>query len=277
MTEEMLPVFGEEEANTLLKSEWRQCQIFRPNDTLPHPEKDIFFVVCTQSCTVVSPDLTRDPFVEIAIGRPLRTFQAKNHQARGKDVRKFHIPIIGADFEALEIDINSRQFVKRELLLVTETAGFTVSDKTRRDFAGWIARYYTRIALPNELVARLKPILKNLKQFLETKDGDQFVPHHEQIASMWIRFNPDAELHIGETYTVKLLIVSDEPGAAEDYDRELHKLFGRASLAIDGVAFSFDVNSLDETRLTDLDGYQRFTDWDYLSGMGDVAAIPSPP
>jgi hypothetical protein len=71
MTNEMLPVFGEEHANAFLKAGWSQCQIFRRTADLPHSGENVLFVVCTQSCTVVSPDLSRDPFVEIAEGRPL--------------------------------------------------------------------------------------------------------------------------------------------------------------------------------------------------------------
>jgi hypothetical protein len=274
-TNEKLPVFGEEHANALFKAGWAQCQIFRPTADLPHSEENVFFVVCTQSCTVVSPDLSRDPFVEIAEGRPLPTFRAKSHQARGKDVTKFHLPVDGADFEALEININSRKFVRRELLIATRPAGFTVSNRSRRDFAAWIARYYSRIALPTELVRRLRlTILKKLEQFLAAKTGIPPEARHDQIASIWIRFEPDTELANGIAYEVKLLLICDKPEIAEKYDRELLQLFGGQALAIDNIEFSFDVNSLDETRLSDLTGWQRFTDWDYLSGM--VAAISTP-
>jgi hypothetical protein len=278
MNKETPLAFGEEQANALLEAGWRQCQIFRPNATLPYHEVDVFFVVFTQSCSVVSPSITRDPFVEIGIGRPLAKFQSKCQQARGRDVRKYHLPINGPDFEALEIDINSRQFVNRELLLGIEHSGLTVSDQARRDFAGWIARYYFRIALPNELVARLRIlILEKLKQFLESKDGNPPAQRHEQVAGIWIRYSPDEELPKSKDYDVSFLILCDEPEIAEDYDRKLLDLFGSQSLSVDGITFNFDVSPSGEIMLTDLNGWIRFTDWDYLSGMGDAAAIPTSP
>jgi hypothetical protein len=274
MTNEMPPVFGEEHADALLKAGWAQCQIFRPTAALPHNDGSIFFVVCTQSCTVVSPNLSRDPFVEIAEGRPV-SYRAKSYQARGKDVTKFHLPVDGADFEALEININSRRFMKRELLIATQHAGFTVSNRARRDFAAWIARYYSRIALPSELVRRLRTtILMKLEQFLAAKSGSPPEARHEQIANIWIRFQPDTELTNGITYEVELLFICDEPEIAEKYDRELLQLFGDQSLSIDNIEFRFSVNSADETRLSDLNGWQRFTDWDYLSGMDAAVSTP---
>ncbi len=275
MTNEMPPVFGEEQANALLKAGWVQCQIFRPTADLRHNDEDVFFVVCTQSCTVVSPDLSRDPFVEIAEGRRLETFRAKSPQAVGKDVRKFHLPIGQADFPALEIDINSRRFVRRELLIKIQHAGFTVSDVARRNFAAWIARYYSRIALPNELVRRLRTtILGKLSSFLKAKTGSPSEARHDQIKSVWICFQPNTELLSGIAYDIKLLLVCDEPEIAEEYDRELLQLFGGQALAIDDIEFSFEVNSLNETRLSDLNGWQRFTEWDYLSGLDDAISTP---
>ena len=200
MTNEMPPVFGKEHADNLHKAGWAQCQIFRPTADLPHSDENVFFVVCTQSCTVVSPDLSRDPFVEIAEGRPLQTFRAKSHQAVGKDVRKFHLPVERADFAALEIDINSRKFVRRELLLGIQHAGFMVSDVARRNFAAWIARYYSR-TLPNELVRRLRTtILEKLNSFLNAKTGSPPEARHDQIKNVWIRFHPNTELASGSTY-----------------------------------------------------------------------------
>jgi hypothetical protein len=275
MTNELPPVFGEEQANALHKAGWAQCQIFRPTADVPHIDENIFFVVCTQSCTVVSSDLRRDPFVEIAEGRPLPTFQAKGYEARGRDVTKFHLPVDGADFKALEINVNSRRLVKRELLIATQHEGFTVSNRSRRDFAAWIARYYTRIALPTELVRRLRTtILKKLGQFLTAKTGSPPEARHDGIASIWIRFQPDTELVNGIAYHVELLIICDEPEIAEKYDRELLQLYGDQAVTIDDIEFSFGVNSLDETRLSDLNEWQRFTDWDHLSGMDKAISTP---
>jgi hypothetical protein len=76
------------------------------------------------------------------------------------------------------------------------------------------------------------------------------------------------------TYDIKLWLICDEPEIAEKYDRELLQLFGGQVLAIDDIEFSFEVNSLDEVRLSELNGWQRFTEWDYLSGMDEAISTP---
>ncbi|MCK7475534.1 MAG: hypothetical protein MZV49_23485 [Rhodopseudomonas palustris] len=78
----------------------------------------------------------RDPRVEVAVGRPVSRYNPQSHQAAGKDVRKYHLPVAGADFEALEIDINSRRFVDRQSLLKIDLGDVRGKDGTERNFAG---------------------------------------------------------------------------------------------------------------------------------------------
>ncbi len=273
------PAFGEEQANALLNAGWRQCQTFAPSPEVGETGTEgAYWVVCTQSCTVVSSCLIRDPFVEIAEGRPVAKYAPKSDEARGKNVRKFHLPVGGADFPALEMNINSRRFVRRELLLGVTPAKFSVAEEARRNFAGWISRYYTRIALPNELVKRLNvTVLGKLEPFLKGKldDGSPAV-RHQEIASMWIRFVPDAELAEGSDYAVELMMLCDEQKTADVIERALlEHVFQSHELKIDGIDFSFEVKSKTESFISELDGWLRFTEWDYFSGMGDAAAIPT--
>jgi hypothetical protein len=212
--------------------------------------------------------------VELAVGRPVAKFNAKSHQARGKDVRKYHLQVAGAEFPALEVDINSRRFIRRELLLAINHAGFVMGPKEIRNFAGWIARSYTRITLPNELVARMKKtLLPKLNDCLAEKLGNPATPRHNRVASMWIKWEPNHELAPGTDYQVTLMILCDDPETSEEFDRSLHAVIGDAQCKMDGVIFGFDVSSPSETLLSDLDGWQRFTEWDYLTGMGETAAM----
>ncbi|MDE2115178.1 MAG: hypothetical protein KGJ29_09980, partial [Hyphomicrobiales bacterium] len=105
------PKFGEEEANALLAAGWRQGAVFKPFGDLRPKNDEYFFVVCTQSCSVVSPNLIRDPFVEIAEGKPLQHYKKNSPEAIGKNVTKFQMPVTNDQFAALEVDINTRRFV----------------------------------------------------------------------------------------------------------------------------------------------------------------------
>jgi hypothetical protein len=275
MTNHTPPIFGEKEATALLDAGWSQAQVLRPTENLPSIAADSFFIVCTQSCSVVSQDLTRDPFVELAEARPVRRYNPRCEEARGRNVRKFHVAVGNADFGALEVNINARHFVKRELLLGIQLAGFSVSEQARREFAGWIARYYSRIALPNELVLRFrKTVLSFLKGFVEAKAGEPPIPRHEHISSMWIRFDPDAEVGAADSYSVDILMLCDRPEISDEFDGQLVAIFGGRSFSMDGVNFTIEVNTPDETRLSDLRGWNRFPEWDHLSGMWETATTP---
>lgn len=269
-------VFGIEQAKLLVSAGWKQGQIFKQKELLPDRKDDTYFIVCTQSCSVVSSYLQKDPFLEIASAKVLLLFDPKCPQARGKDVRKFHIPITGASFKALEIDVNSRQFIAREQLLNMNHAGLGIADEKIRDFAGWLARYYSRIALPDELGVRLrKTIFVQLKKFLEATSGRAPAQVYDGISSIWIQYAPDSELGDGQEYTVRLLFICDDASIAENFDRALLAVFGgQQSLVIDGISFHFEFNTPDEMRLSDLQNWQRLSEWDYLSSLGDVATIP---
>jgi hypothetical protein len=273
------PGFGQEQADVLLNVGWRQGQIFESSAEVGETEaQGAYWIVCTQSCTVVSPCLIRDPFVEIVEGQRVAKYVPKCAEARGKNVRKFHLPVDGAEFQALEININSRRFVRRELLLGVTPAGFTVAEESRRNFAGWIARYYTRIALPNELVRRLNiTILGRLEPFLKGRlDDSSPAARHQEIASMWIKFEPDSELASESAYGVELMMLCDDQNTAELIEKALlEHVFENHNLNIDGIDLSFEVKSKTESFISDLDGWHRFTEWDYFSGMGEATAIPT--
>src|ERR1039458_2846186 len=168
--------FGEIEARQILNAGWRQGSIFRPPEDFVVPvqfERDHeVLVVCTQSCTVVSDRLGVDPYIEFLIGRPVIEYKPRSAESTGKNLRQFHLPISGIkNIEAFACDINTRFLVDRTLCLKhTPDLSITVPEESVRNFASWIARYYTRIALPNKLVQRAKiGLYKHIKNALETK------------------------------------------------------------------------------------------------------------
>jgi len=263
--------FGEKEAAKLLALGWGQGQVLVPTTPLPPASDGAYFVVCTHSCSVVSISLVRDPQIEVAEAHPVAHYKPRSDQARGRDVRKFHIPVNGARFEALEVNINVRRFVGRELLLNFKPAEFSATEKARRDFAGWIARYYARTAFPNELVGRLgKRIHGLLKEFLDGKCGRTETPRRELIDRLFVRFESD-ELLAGNPYHLDLMILCRDATVLEEFDETISRLFGGPTVTIDEVALTFETNSHDEMYLSELEGWIPWTDWDHLSGMWEAA------
>jgi hypothetical protein len=147
--------FGTVEAETRLASGWLQGAIFKSNALIgvPHGiEVGTLLVVLTQSCTVVSPSLARDPVIEVAVVTPEgKTFNPKAQESTGKVFRKLSVPLGEHDPESGIVDINRRYFIPREALLQSKPDGPGMNAGIGKAIGGWVGRYYTRAALPNRL------------------------------------------------------------------------------------------------------------------------------
>ena len=270
-------------ATSLLRSGWRQGVAFRLPASLHLPtsshfdrDRD-FLVICTQSCCLLSASFDADPFVEVLEARPLVKLISRSPEATGKNVRRFHLPIGGLeDAAALECDINRRFVFCRRQLLTCSLSGAPIveRDDTRR-FAGWLARYFGRAALPNELVRRaradgapfavIEAALRSMVQGKRVSDG---------VHSIFLRATPDTELEAdgSDQYTVKLRIICHENETQEYLDRYLlEALAGYArGKVVGGIALDFGVDLTSQVTMADLQGYERFSDLDYLSGLAEV-------
>jgi len=269
--------FGENEAQRVLEAGWRQGSVFRPPVGLalpvPFDHDSELLVVCTQSCVVVSRDLTRDPHIEFIVAKPTGRYKASSQEATGKNLRCFHLPVSRmANAPALECDINRRFFLPRELCLThPPETGIAVSEDAARNLAGWISLYYTRVALPNELVIRAKGLFDTIKSALKknTQSGERL---SDSIDKTLVRWLPDIELQ-GGLYHLDILFLC----ANDDADMQLNRLLGTKLQPFteegghDGIKLTYANKVRSQTFISELDGYKRLSEWDYLSNLGDVA------
>jgi hypothetical protein len=269
--------FGESEARRVLEAGWRQGSVCRPPADLAIPvalnRKAELLVVCTQSCTVVSRSLVSDPHIEFLVAKPLGSYNPNSQEATGKTLRRFHLPISGhPGVAALDCDINRRFFASRSVCLTTTPdASITASEEASRSLAGWISRYYTRVALPDELVIRARKLFGILKAALKknTKDGDKLFGSIDKI---YIQWKPDSELQ-GGLYEVNLLFLCADGDADLLLDTLLEatlKSFTEDN-GCDGIKLTYANTVRSETFVSQLDGYKRLSEWDYLSNLGDIA------
>jgi hypothetical protein len=270
--------FGDKEATKLINAGWRQGSVFRPPAPYPVPidfdAAHEWMVVCSQSCTVVSPRLDNDPTIEIIVAKQVEKFAPQSPEARGKNVRRFHLPILGTEgFQALDCNINRRLLMpRREFLHFAphETIKASVADV--RNLAGWIARYYTRIALPNELVRRATQkhgLFEIIKSALEWKTPND-TPLSELIDGVYIQWEPDEEMVSSEPYLIDLLFLCSDNNADSSLAGLLLEPLKRFT-GDDGIALRWDSKVALSTFISDLDGYTRLSEWDYLSSLRDVA------
>jgi hypothetical protein len=236
-----------------------------------------FLVVCTQSCCLLAVSFDNDPFVEVVEARPIANLNPRSPEATGKNVRRFHLPVVGLPgVAALECDINRRLvFGRRQLLTCTLESTPKVARDDARRFAGWLARYYGRAALPNELVRRaraegapfrvIEAALRNMLGARKVSDG---------VHSIFLSATPDAELlpDEGAHYAIRLRILCHDQETQEHLDRLLLTAFeGHAGgKVVGGITLDFGVDLTSEVTVADLQGYERFSDLDYLSGLDEV-------
>ncbi len=260
---------GEDEAQRLLDAGWRQGSVFTSNETVGVPqgfERGQRLIVLTQSCTVVSVRWDVDPHVEIAAVDPVAAFKERSPEARGKNLRKLHVPLVGCEHAALAVDLNSRKLVDRSLLLGFRPDGVQPGASEGRRIGGWISRYYSRIALPNALVVALREsVLKGLETALKAKYRDGTL--HDAISNIYIEWSPDDES--GGPYEVSLLFMAADEDAA-DFAGNL--LSGLLPESTPRLTVTHDALSAGNTFVADMEGRIRFTEFDYLSDLVDEDA-----
>lgn len=206
--------------------------------------------------------------------KPLQKYKDRAPEATGKNARKLHIPLSqSGETVALECDLNRRfQYERRALLECKPMPQFEVGEDGATKLAAWLGRSYTRIALPNKLVECMRiELTKLLEQALATPYGAEADPVHHEVPYIYLKWGPATET--AEVYTLEFLFICSEFGAAGVLEEALQGAFknftnGATKDAIE--VLNFACQAANETYLTDLDGYDRFSEWDYLSNLAEV-------
>lgn len=266
--------FGEAEAQRILELGWRQGSTFRVGGELAKQagfDDGTLVVLLTQSCTVVSSDLVKDPFVEITtLERYSEAYKPNADHARGKNMRKLTIPLIDeGEPAAFVVDINSRRFVDRALLLDLVPDGPTGTVEIGEKIGRWLGYSYSRAALPNNLVSffREAGFDGTVEKLLKAKyEGD---PLHGRIRAMFASWSSDEEV---EFYQMRIDFLCDDELVAMELDERLQKVFGTDLPNVaktNSLELQMNVRSAGSTYYTDFDGMRRFSRWDFFSGLAE--------
>lgn len=195
--------------------DWRQCSLCTPSDPaiLPEilayePDKDLL-LIATQTCSLVGKGA--EPAFEVVAVRLIEEFNPAAPEAKGKITRFLQLPLEGgATGRGIRLDVSRRVILPSAHLQQMKPAQAQVSERALKAFQGWIARYYARIALPDELDRRLrkrqfhKKVEKALGQML--MDGTEAYKVHTDVDRIYIAWSPDSELSGDDVYTVKVRI-----------------------------------------------------------------------
>lgn len=262
----------EDEARQLLNTGWRQCSTFIPNEhfggDLGLPE-DAVLVVLTQSCSLVSVPLERDPVVEVIVARKAPKFLPKSVEAKGENARKFMVEFGPADARIPYIlEIYGRRTFPREVLLKFPPDGPACSSEDCLRIANWVARFYNRSALPNELVNRLRAagFSDAFGKVLKSEyDGGHF---HEDVRVIYGAWEPDDETG---PYEMTLNVLTRSVDANDFALAAFAEMFGTDPsdilVEMEGVKVQIEAVPIDQVTVAEIDNRLRITDWDLLSGL----------
>jgi hypothetical protein len=270
-------------AKAILDKGWRQGAIFDPRGIVGNIQltDGEFLVLCTQSCTVVSSRFATDPIVEAMGVKLLPKYNPRAFEATGKNQRKLHIEVIGSSqFKCIECDINRRFFFDRHHLLnINPLQELEIGVEGSTKLAGWLARSYTRIALPNLLVERVKPelltlILKCLDE-KQTNGQNKGSPIHESVSFIYLDWQPRHD--VTDLFELKFIFLCSDAQTEEMLENSLLEKLEpyQAQEGKHGVKISSIIcRTPNTTFITDLNGYERYSEWDFLSELGEIAQAP---
>ena len=254
--------------------------MFRPPADFTFPDYIDFkadnewLVICTQSCSVCSANFTNEPLVEVIVASELQRYNPNHSDAKGRSNHSFHLPIKGIpNTEALFCQLGKRFFIPRVLLSSWHPERAWLEPGVLNTFKGWLANYYMRVALPDELVRRLRHkdgISDVVNRALTMQIGS--TPLNEFVSSIWISWEPDEDLPSRNFYEISLIIVCDNDESREFLDRQLAPLIGTAAspLTVEGVIVSeLHIDIAENIALNLLSGKSRYNEFDGLSSLSE--------
>lgn len=265
------------ETNKIRDLGWIQGSVFLPISSIQSPYKfdpnDQVLVITTQSCSVVSQSFDRDPLVEAVVATKLSKFNERNHEAIGKNQRKLHIQTEKSTggCSGLECDINKRFFFDRKALLeFSPMLDLTIGNREVKKLARWIGRSYTRIALPDELVANMRQnLLPLIEKALTHNHEDQSL--HSEVSSIYISWIASKENTTTHSFALSLIFMCKSQAVADLLDEILNgslndflNSYGKDNLHINQLRCGVK----NDTFVSDLDDHDRLSEWDYLTGLG---------
>jgi hypothetical protein len=278
-------------AKKISQKGWRQGAIFDPRgflntitiaEDIVTLEDDEFLIICTQSCTLVSRRFEVDPYAEAMIVKLVNEYNPRSQEATGKNQRKLRIKLINhSKYKCIECDINKRfSFNRKRLLEMHPSKEFILEEDAGDKLAGWYGRSITRIALPDLLVERMGDISKTIKKCLEKEFNDDqgnYSPLHESVLYNYIDWQPRKGGNPDTLFLLRFIFLCSTPECEENLDQILtEKLkFYQCESGKDGVKIvEISCKTDDSTFVRDLHQYERLSDLDYLSDLGEISKAP---
>lgn len=269
-------------AAVILENGWRQGSIINLNNDIVQllpfaiDRNEEQLIIASQSCSVVSNDFKKDPQVEVMTIKNLIKYNQVIHEATGKNQRKIHLPLINNDnFQAIECDIYRRCFIDRKIFsTIFPNENFIMDMKETKKLAAWLGRNYTRTALPNSLAVRAK-IKKGLFEIVQKILKEEYSGQnlHSSISHVYLKWNPDIDDDNVELYSLYFIFICKNAEISDKLERILDDRLKEfiSPTGKDGIKIVQKCAPLNEIYLSDLEGYERFSEYDYFTSLNEIS------
>lgn len=282
------------------KHKWWQGSLISASDLPEYLKTDNdnieWWIIATQPCNIYNLDFQKVPVFEVVAADEIS--KCDHRYTKGDDPRILHVEVqADITIKALQINIQNRKWLPRELLATLPAPKYHIKDSNRDidenweknawfdNFIGWIARSYTRIALPDDFNSALK------KSKIEGIFKDKLIKNRDKLYGIYLLVASDSDNewqgHLGEMpapYILEIMLVSYEDfdpklleselsthlfeNTVNDPDNSDQKIT-RAELAnrynIRLIKQAISAKTMSEVTLLELKRYVRYSFVDHLS------------
>ncbi|MEN5045137.1 hypothetical protein [Pseudomonas koreensis] len=286
---------------TVIKSTgWWQGSVISEKRLQSHSSDDSgdgWWIVASQTCNLYNPDFCKIPVVELIAARKVEKLDKSF--SRGNNPRLLHLEAIGnSETVYFEVDIQKRTWLNRAQLASLGSPDYEVVDSSRDthdwtntqwldNFAGWIARSYTRVTLPDDFNTILKE--SRIQDVLDSK-----LLRSTKLYGIYLNISSASEEEwtgnlglMPSPYFLEILLVTDEDENPDQIVIDLKKALFEDKVAIkvlgetitraeaakrQGLTISragITGQNIAETSILSIKSSIRYTLNDYLSLSGD--------
>jgi hypothetical protein len=234
--------------------------------TAPLAEGDLLVLV-SHDCDICHGSLEEEPCVEVIVARHLPSTEENGNYLYGKNPRRLQFQtVIDRERRLYEMRATERVSFPRRLLAERGAPGRSVIEV--RLLQSWLARRYSRTALPSAFNERCLPAQKHLTEALKTT--------HEAITGVYLQMSAREELEEDQNYRVFVYLTAT---AATLDQEDQYSIAIRARAAVQN-AFArctgielLGVELLSEAELT-LEDLGRLVRWDYSDYLSQREGTP---
>jgi len=282
---------------------WWQGSVISTQKTrcvIPEYDGVEWWIITSQTCNLYNTNFEKVPVFEVVAAKSVD--HCTNEFKRGDKPRTLHVQAAGPEVPVcLEVDIQKRVWLSRKLLTDFDVPDLRIEDAAQStpewrvnqwldSFAGWIARSYTRVTLPDEFNEAMKK--SRVGEILDKKLAD----YGDEIYGIYLSISSEQDEEwngvlglMSPPYMLEILVVTSDTVDPDPIHASLiQKLFqetisvkdlldenGKARsitrgenssrLGINLLPASVTTKATTEVSLQEIKSHIRYSNVDYLS------------